>query len=77
MEAKEKAKELVSGYFSIFRITVSYTHSKSWEKAKQSAVIAVDEILKLPCLTDEAWLNVPNEYKIQYWNEVKKEIEKL
>lgn len=66
MTSKEKAKQLKINMFEI--VSSSYY-------ASQCALICVEEILKLPCLTDEGWLNVPQEYKIQYWNEVKKEIE--
>ena len=56
---KEKAKELVEKYDS----TLIYLESKS--KAKQCALIAVDEIIKEVVLST------------MYWQEVKQEIEKL
>lgn len=67
MTPKEKAKQLIELYDEI----LTYLESKS--KAKQCALIAVDEIL-----------NVINEYNIEpivfdidYWLEVKQKIEKL
>lgn len=89
MTEKEKAKELILKYYNYVSgwTTTNKPHespSAHYEgeemkigRAKQCALIAVDEIIELPCLTDEAWLNVPDEYKIQYWRDVKKEIEKL
>ena len=63
MTPKEKAKELVDQYDE----TLTYLESKS--KAKQCALIAVDEI-------------ITNRERIKgidklYWQEVKQEIEKL
>ena len=78
MNAKEKAKELVNKYFDLK--WQSYSRNKTSIKqmsklsSKKCALICVDEILQLPCLTDEAWLNVEDEYKVQYWKEVKEEI---
>lgn len=60
MTPKEKAEELVEKYDE----TLTYLESKS--KAKQCALIAVDEILSLLWCAD-----------LEYWNKVKKEIEKL
>jgi hypothetical protein len=69
MEAKEKARELVEKYDS----TLTYLESKA--KAKQSALIAVDEVLY--CLN----MNHDNVYfynpEYEYYKEVKREIEKL
>lgn len=35
------------------------------------------QLAKLDTLTDEAWLNVPDEYKVQYWREVIVELNAL
>lgn len=67
MTPREKAREL---YYTFFE-----GHDLSFVKFYANR--CVDEILKLDCLTDEAWLNVPDEYKVQYWREVKSEIEKI
>ena len=67
MTPKEKAAELLKIYnFGSF---TSYS--------VRCSIICVEQILKLDCLTDEGWLNVPQEYKEQYWREVKQELEKL
>ena len=47
MEAKEKAKELVEKYDQTF------TYLESKNKAKQCAIIAVDEILNLDYFSEE------------------------
>jgi len=65
MTPKEKAKELVALYCQL----LSIRDYENKEKAKQCALIAVDEIQNL------CWNN--NEVGIKYWNEVKQEIEKL
>ena len=62
MEAKEKAKELVEKYDQTF------TYLESKNKAKQCAIIAVDEILNLDYFSEEGR---------EYWQEIKKEIENL
>jgi len=61
MTPKEKAKELVDR----FDETLTYLESK--QKAKQCALIAVDNVL---------WM-ASHYATIDYWNEVKQEIEQL
>lgn len=39
--------------------------------AVNCAIVTVNTIIELEVLTDEGWLNVPQEYKVQYWREVK------
>ena len=66
MTPKEKAKEL---YFKM--------HSQEQivsKEAKQCALIAVDEILKAVDNPDETYLMQDS---VNYWTEVKQEIEKL
>jgi hypothetical protein len=64
---KEKSKELVWKYYHNIEHTISNEYSyKDWEIAKQCALIAVDECLKT-CVYS----------MINYWQEVKQEIEKL
>lgn len=70
MNAKEKAEELVDRYFKKF-----YDDSgMGWSEfcAKQCALIAVDEIIK-SLRKDLAIFELGK----GYWQEVKKEIEKL
>ena len=43
----------------------------------RNAIKCCEQIIKLDALTDEAWLNVPQEYKVQYWKDVIVELEKL
>ena len=62
MNAQDKAKELVEKYDQTFK----YLESKN--KAKQCAIIAVDEILNLDYFSEEGR---------EYWQEIKNEIEKL
>ena len=76
MRAEEKAKELVDKYVEYVE---AYSSQGQIENAKQCALIAVDEIINSnPCDegTDRGgnfqWAS--NEY---FWQEVKREIEKL
>ena len=68
MTPKEKAKELVEKYDE----TLTYIESKS--KAKQCALIAVDELLD-----DDVYdmSEQPFEKRIEYWQEVKQELLKI
>tara|TARA_B110000503_G_scaffold117942_1_gene178435 strand:- start:536 stop:736 length:201 start_codon:yes stop_codon:yes gene_type:complete len=66
MTAKEKAEELVRKYDE----TLTYLESKS--KAKQCAIIAVDEII-----TSHHNLYGVNNKEVKFYLEVKKEIENL
>ena len=65
MKAKDKAKELVD------RFRIGDRNMKS--KAKQSALICVNEMLKNEVNTTM----YPNDSIMDYWKEVKKEIERL
>ena len=62
MNPQEKAVELVEKFTNLYEGINLGLAKKYW--AKQSALIAVDEILKLR-------VNIP------YWQEVKEEIENL
>ena len=68
MTPKEKAIELVD------KMYVGFIHSLYSYKAKQCALIAVNEIL-LDDMYDMG--EEPFEKRIDYWQEVKNEIEKL
>ena len=64
MTPKEKAKELMLKYYELIPMnTVSF--------AKQCALIAVEEVIEGICCIS-VWISTLN-----YWEEVKKEIEKL
>ena len=92
MTPKEKAEELVdkfyqttpNEYFVNEPIGIKGRY-KSWEQAKQCALIAVDEILETTKVKWATQRKFPNgEYKFwkgvaykKYWQEVKQEIEAL
>jgi hypothetical protein len=65
MTPKEKAEELYSKFEDNIQGIEGY---EWWESAKQCALIAVDEILKL---------EVNDGYDHNFWQQVKQEIEKL
>ena len=72
MTPKEKAEELVSRFVSINLSQVNdLVDGIRIRLAKESALIAVDEIIK--SLDDVLY---PNPFG-QYWNQVKQEIENL
>jgi len=87
MTAKEKADELFWKYRPIIAgkqfVTGLVLMSEAKELTKQCTLIAVDEIIKVcPYIRQKDWetleqLNAPNIYFVEYWNEVKQEIEKL
>jgi len=66
MTPKEKAKELADKF---------YNEVKYMERAKECALIAVDEIIKL--LVDLSDGNFTHVNDVIYYQEVKQEIEKL
>jgi hypothetical protein len=66
MTPKEKAKELLWKYLPILE---GWKYEDS-NKAKQCALVAVDEILKV--VIESRYVDT-----IKYWQEVKQEIEKL
>ena len=43
----------------------------------RAATKCCEQIIGLDCLTDEAWLNVPQEYKVQYWKSVINQLDRL
>ena len=69
MTPKEKAEELVSKYYDIEWLYEGYNIFMPKEKAKQCALIAVDEVLKAAFYSKEDIYG--------YYIEVKQEIEKL
>lgn len=74
MTPKDKAIELVWKYYHNIEHTISNEYaSKDWEIAKQCALIAVDEIIKL----EQARLIVGSHNYYDYYVEVKQEIEIL
>ena len=76
MTPKEKAIDLMAGFYDIKSNEPDYGMER--EMAKKCALIAVDEILNSnPSYYDygsNGWVLIDNS---EYWEEVKKEIEKL
>ena len=74
MTPKEKAEELVGKCFDTF-INDEDEHyvGTAWKLSKQCALIAVDEILNL----EPPELSYLEPFSKSWWQEVKKEIEKL
>ena len=71
MTPKEKAEELVR----IFYYNIPNDEmGRDDDAAKECALIAVDEILKAVDNPDETYLM---KHSVNYWKEVKKEIENL
>lgn len=71
MTPKDKAKELSLEFCSPADVFKPNTASI------RNAIKCCEQIAKLDTLTDEAWLNVPDEYKVQYWREVIVELNTL
>jgi hypothetical protein len=69
---EQKAVELYNSYFDLGR---DFTRGVSMKEfSKLCALLAVDEILKAVNNPDETYLMKPS---VNYWTEVKAEIEKL
>jgi hypothetical protein len=73
LSPKEKAKELVDKYFKGSDLLY---HDLSWIQSKECALIAVDEILNNFGLTSEG-KHFCNYYTLEYYQQVKTEIELL
>jgi hypothetical protein len=82
MTPKEKARELVDKFYQttpnetwinepLGEFMETYT---AWGQAKQCALITVDELIKIHYLLTNTQDTSPS---INYWKEVKQEIEKL
>ena len=79
MTPKEKAEELLNKYYIELK---EHKGLYDIETAKQCALIAVDEIIKCNPTNPRKWDYVEDytimvDAEIQYWQEVKQEIEKL
>ena len=73
MTPQEKAEDLFKQYYSYLKANLMYDE-EAREDAKQCALIAVDEIL------DDDMYGMEEEHfeeRINYWEEVKQEIELL
>jgi hypothetical protein len=76
MTPQEKADELIRKYY---RNSDLIDEDLTWIQAKLCVLVAVDEIIKFMEMDDEhnECLYFANSKWVQYWLEVKKEIEKL
>jgi hypothetical protein len=77
MTPEEKATELFKQYYSYLKANLM-NDEEAWADAKQCALIAVDEVQQL--IKDlssckNRFIYIVDE--MNYWNEVKQEIEKL
>jgi hypothetical protein len=81
MTPKEKARELVDKYLcieEIYNVDLFCDECGIDNAAKYCALIAVDEIFKLRLLNKQiCGYEIMNSGNIEYWEEVKQEIEKL
>ena len=82
MTPKEKADELIDKMYYIGRYVdkEDYNPAMAWDRAKQCALMAVDEILNNNCgsRTDEANATNSEIYCDEYfWNNVKSELQSL
>lgn len=78
MTPKEKAIQIIEKYCEIIGnkkgVLVNFLNDSIWQKAKQCALIAVDEIIEqLP----EWSIDYEIQEQHKYFKEVKQEIEKL
>ena len=73
MTPKEKAEELVKKMYSVHSNSAS---DITLHFAKECALVAVDEIINTDMLIDEDTYVMTPSY-LQFWQEVKNEIEKL
>jgi hypothetical protein len=72
MTTKEKAKELVEKFADVLpSVFYNSEESKNYPRAKQCALIAVDEIKEFMSPM------VHSKQAYDYWDQVKQEIEKL
>jgi len=74
---KDKAKELVDSYINIMPCLLNQTGKLIIYHAKQCAIIAVDEILNATQWDCHIELAHSACETVEYWIEVKQEIEKL
>jgi hypothetical protein len=77
MTPQEKAKELLDKmyYSGRYDDKEDYIPAMAWKRAKQCALIAVDEIIQL--LVDLSKGYYTFSFNVKYYEEVKEEINKL
>jgi len=76
MTPKEKAKELVNKFYVIL-MKKNYPNVAQMDAAKECALIAVDEIMPIVEGYEDALSASQTSDELEYWQEVKQEIEKL
>jgi hypothetical protein len=76
MTPQQKAKELFGKYAMYLRANLRYDEEAN-EDAKECALIAVDELIESHLLLTTTHEAEPSIRCKTYWQEVKKEIEKL
>ena len=74
MTPKLKASELCGKYNLIFSKGKEWISANDIKRAKQCALIAVDEIIKVNPVKEQGFVFVRD---FHYWNAVRVEIEKL
>jgi len=89
--AKEKADELIDKMYYIGRYDdkEDYNPAMAWERAKQCALMAVEEILNSRTLDPswddcgyvdadhQYWYEAQKEEALEFWNDVKSELQSL
>jgi hypothetical protein len=83
MTSKEKAKELVDKFYQRFPLKMNVITTRgdlsweydSWNEAKECALIAVDEVILANPHSNP--LNTDVYSTMDYWQEIKQEIENL
>jgi hypothetical protein len=78
MTPQEKAKELANKFLRTYKVSLYPPFTKASDEAKQCALIAVDEIIKN--MPHSFYSGIRPAYKgtdLEYWQEVKQEIENL
>lgn len=78
MDSKQKAKELVEMYYNLMFVQANYDEFDKalWDMSKRQALIAVDEIIEAHKITVRFKSMYEADF-LDYWQEVKEEINKL
>jgi len=91
MTPKEKADELIDKMYYIGRYVdkEDYNPAMAWDRAKQCALMAVEEILSARPLdpnhadwddcgaTHQYWYEAQKDEALEFWNNVKSELQSL
>jgi len=76
MNPKEKADELIDKMYYVGRYDdkEDYNPAMAWERAKQCALIACDEVIEYLTSSSDIMISVN---ALEYWQQVKTEINNL